>query len=257
MFFKKVKRKFAVKGTITKYLLYAIGEIVLIVIGIVIALQLNNGNEAHKKREVEIKSYMEIKDDLDKTLKDIDYDLNRHRDYLYSTVLLRAHLLKNDDANDSLSFYLSRSSRDFQLFPKTGAFESLKSRGLEILSNDSLRLNITDLYQLGIDNLISLGREASQTRNINKIMEPYLNKHLTISTQIKEMVNVPETSDSIAYYRYDLLSYENLKNDKDLLGTLEKVIQIRIFKMQKHVALKAQMDKVIRDIEKELERLKK
>ncbi len=39
----------------TKYLLYAFGEILLVVIGILIALQVNNWNEGRKQRQVELK----------------------------------------------------------------------------------------------------------------------------------------------------------------------------------------------------------
>ncbi|MBK8515376.1 MAG: hypothetical protein IPL55_03525 [Saprospiraceae bacterium] len=48
-------------GKTTKYLKYAIGEIVLVVIGILIALQINNWNENRKTRLDEIKLLTNIK----------------------------------------------------------------------------------------------------------------------------------------------------------------------------------------------------
>ncbi|MGD8306804.1 MAG: DUF6090 family protein [Ignavibacteria bacterium] len=51
-FFGKIRQNLLNEGRLSKYLLYAIGEIILIVIGILIALQLNNWNE---KRKQEIK----------------------------------------------------------------------------------------------------------------------------------------------------------------------------------------------------------
>lgn len=50
-FFRKLRQRFLVKNQVTRYLAYAIGEIVLVVIGILIALQVNNWNEARKSRE--------------------------------------------------------------------------------------------------------------------------------------------------------------------------------------------------------------
>ena len=47
-FFRKIRQQLLVKNNISKYLLYAIGEIVLVVIGILIALQINNWNEDRK-----------------------------------------------------------------------------------------------------------------------------------------------------------------------------------------------------------------
>lgn len=44
-FFRKIRKSLFEKGNFRKYSLYAIGEIILVVIGILIALQLNNLNE--------------------------------------------------------------------------------------------------------------------------------------------------------------------------------------------------------------------
>jgi len=47
-FFRRIRKGFLVGGRASKYLLYAIGEIALVVIGILIALQVNNWNEERK-----------------------------------------------------------------------------------------------------------------------------------------------------------------------------------------------------------------
>ncbi len=47
-FFRRIRHKLLGEGKVKNYLLYAIGEIVLVVVGILIALQLNNFNEAKK-----------------------------------------------------------------------------------------------------------------------------------------------------------------------------------------------------------------
>jgi hypothetical protein len=52
-FFRKIRQKLLEQNRITQYLTYAIGEILLVVIGILIALQINNANEAHKARQSE------------------------------------------------------------------------------------------------------------------------------------------------------------------------------------------------------------
>ena len=57
-FFRKIRKKLADDNKPIKYLRYAIGEIVLVVIGILIALQINNWNEQRKDRKIEI-SYLE------------------------------------------------------------------------------------------------------------------------------------------------------------------------------------------------------
>ena len=49
-FFRNIRKNLLSEGKTSKYLKYAIGEIVLVVIGILIALQINNWNENRKTR---------------------------------------------------------------------------------------------------------------------------------------------------------------------------------------------------------------
>ncbi|NCQ59013.1 MAG: hypothetical protein GW794_14435, partial [Flavobacteriales bacterium] len=63
-FFRKIRQKMLKENKFSKYLLYAIGEIILVVIGILIALQINNWNENRKNSNEEIA----ILQSLDKNL---------------------------------------------------------------------------------------------------------------------------------------------------------------------------------------------
>lgn len=53
-FFRKIRYDLMTQNKTSKYFKYAIGEIVLVVIGILIALQINNANERRKARQQEI-----------------------------------------------------------------------------------------------------------------------------------------------------------------------------------------------------------
>ena len=64
-FFRRIRKKMADDNKPLKYMRYAIGEVVLVVIGILIALQINNWNE-EKKTEQRIVSFLiEIQNNLD------------------------------------------------------------------------------------------------------------------------------------------------------------------------------------------------
>src|SRR6056297_2039526 len=52
-FFRKIRQNFLSEGKTAKYLTYAVGEIVLVVIGILIALSINNWNQTLKNRKAE------------------------------------------------------------------------------------------------------------------------------------------------------------------------------------------------------------
>ena len=61
-FFRRIRKGLLGDGSTSKYLVYAIGEIALVVIGILIALQINNWNEYRKDRikEKEILVNLEV-----------------------------------------------------------------------------------------------------------------------------------------------------------------------------------------------------
>lgn len=63
-FFRKARKKLLTENKYSKYLIYAIGEIALVVIGILIALQINNNNDLRKERIKELHYLQNIKSDL-------------------------------------------------------------------------------------------------------------------------------------------------------------------------------------------------
>jgi len=71
-FFRKIRQKLLTENKFSKYLLYAIGEIILVVIGILIALQINNANEKQKDKEQLTKVYESIIEELNTDISKAD-----------------------------------------------------------------------------------------------------------------------------------------------------------------------------------------
>jgi len=63
-FFRQIRRKLIDKGNLKRYLIYAIGEILLVMIGILLALQVNNWNESNRLAASKITYLKEIRNDL-------------------------------------------------------------------------------------------------------------------------------------------------------------------------------------------------
>ena len=63
-FFRKIRQKLVTENKFSKYLIYAVGEIVLVVIGILIALQINNWNENQKKNKLKVLYKISLINDL-------------------------------------------------------------------------------------------------------------------------------------------------------------------------------------------------
>ena len=62
--FRQIRQRLLTNNKFSKYLLYAVGEILLVVIGILIALQVNNWNEERQERIAELNFLSRLREDL-------------------------------------------------------------------------------------------------------------------------------------------------------------------------------------------------
>ncbi len=137
------------KSKVTRYMAYAVGEIILVVFGILIALQVNNWNQTRKDRESELLILAEILADLEMDLEEFDRNMTHLKNQGLSA--LRLLEIARDDLpyDESYGAYLFYSGLFPRFTPKTAGYELLQSKGLDLVSDDELRRAITDLYEFG------------------------------------------------------------------------------------------------------------
>ena len=137
-------------GKTSKYLKYAIGEIVLVVIGILIALQINNWNEDRKATKREHDLLLQLNEELIDTKNELEVDLRNATIYYAMTDSL-IYYNKAKDTHSISHYFLPRGQIRFynnaKLFGNKSTYTTLKSTGLEIVKNPVLRNSITDLYE--------------------------------------------------------------------------------------------------------------
>ena len=137
------------KSKVTRYLTYAVGEIILVVIGILIALQVNNWNESRKDRQIELSILAEIRSDLEMDLEEFNRNLAHLRNQQLSSRKL-LEIARDDLAYDeSYGVYLLLAVLYPRFTPKTAGYELLQNKGLDLVSDDELRRAVTNLYQFG------------------------------------------------------------------------------------------------------------
>ncbi len=144
-FFRKIRQNLLSEGKTGKYLKYAIGEIILVVIGILIALQLNNLNENKKNDVFEKEILSQIQENLksDKlVLKQIE--LNFMKAIASSNKILNAQ--ESQKTKDSIKIWLGAIIQFDRFQPLTNAYEVLKSNGLDRISNKQLRFLLGKYY---------------------------------------------------------------------------------------------------------------
>ena len=125
-------------GKTSKYLKYAIGEIILVVIGILIALQVNNWNENRKDRKKELTVLSQIKEDYNSNLKQLDEKIDIRKKAIISSKWLLSYIDGNPTlSKDSILIHLGKSGY-------AATFDPINQQlmGSEILSyirNDKLK----------------------------------------------------------------------------------------------------------------------
>ena len=146
-FFRKIRQNLLTENKFGKYLTYAIGEIILVVVGILIALQINNWNEQSKESKLELEILIGLSNDLANNNVKIASMISRDSLIISGNQHLLTLLKDNDSQyNDSLEFSFGNINRYDVFFPQSMAYESLKSKGFHTIKNDSLRTNIIELY---------------------------------------------------------------------------------------------------------------
>jgi len=160
-FFRKIRYDLMEKNKTGKYLKYAIGEIVLVVIGILIALQINNWNEDRKERKQEKEFITSVKKDLiqDKVFIQLIIGQLEPRILAYETLNNDlVYLYQNDRKSlDSIFKAYFRSQRTF--YPILGSYESaVAGNQLTNFRNKELLQKVIKLYNSTYDRLIDNGR---------------------------------------------------------------------------------------------------
>jgi hypothetical protein len=175
-FFRKIRQNLLSEGKTGKYLKYAIGEIILVVIGILIALSINNWNENRKTSLKEASNLKSIKSELESSLQEIRTDYGRILKYKQSTLNIYRYIQEKPALVDSMYLDFHNSIQFSFFFPKTSTYETFKSGNLDLIKSDSLRMLIIDIYEAGY---VRIKTKVGSRRNAANVLFPYYQKHFT------------------------------------------------------------------------------
>lgn len=163
-FFRNIRKKLAAENKAQAYLRYAIGEIVLVVIGILIALQINNWNETRKFNSLK-KVYIErLIDDLKQDTSQINTLIVKTIDKqnIIETVINELDSgIKNESLTNAVIDYLKSGWNMLDFTPSSNTYSDLSQTGnMSVFRNAELTDRIKQYYIMIED--------ADKGQNINK-----------------------------------------------------------------------------------------
>ena len=175
-FFRKIRQNLIDKGDAKRYLLYAIGEIFLVVIGILIALQINNWNENRLERKEEQNALLNLKDDFEYNQRSLEVAIERLKGMIDGSIKILEQTGEkyNTEANFNLDSLLILATATPRYFPQNGFLNDLINSGkLSIIKNEHLR-NYLSSWHTHIE-LIADRTEVNNTHSLSII--DFVSKH--------------------------------------------------------------------------------
>jgi len=145
--FRKIRQNLLSEGKTGNYFKYAIGEIVLVVIGILIALQINNWNEYAKQRQIEQEYLVSLKEEFKYNLLALDKAMIRNKSNADSALKI-SHLMGPDDPIISEEEFavlaMNMTNLEVQYRPNKAVLDEIISSGkLAIFNNNKLKFALS------------------------------------------------------------------------------------------------------------------
>jgi len=220
--FRKKRLKMLTQNKFGNYFAYATGEIILVIVGILIALAINEHSNSEKKLELRNSYIIQLHDEADRNLKKLAILENESKQMLKELDTVFKILLFKDYDNPRLStksFYLIMSKK---FYPVMITYENLKFSGdLKLFDDLNLRNSISESYETfnPIEKL-----EASEQQAI----EAYYENFLMRKVKFRDMGISSDTYEKDIYFENMVLTRmttlaQNIEAYNDAIESLKSL----------------------------------
>ena len=226
-FFRNIRQRLLTENKFSKYLIYAIGEIILVVIGILIALEINNWNEHEKQKSIAKELLKDIEISLANNYTQLNFVINYNQEGNSSAELIKYQIQNNLPYHDSLDHHFSKAIQYSTPVLKNPGYESLKVFGLNLIENDSLLKVLGDFYNMGwIETLVfrqesyfygtasPILAELFESVAMRTEMKPFNYNTLLTSNEYLSILNtmIAYRKDQNIWYFENLAQLDEIKN---------------------------------------------
>ncbi len=222
-FFRKRRKQLAKENKAVKYTRYAFGEIILVVIGILIALSINNWNNSRIKHNDATSLSKRLLAETKKNKKQLEHQINRVKELQDETqsllnLISPNYTTKDEKLVDSLLYGLI--STPLYEFNASTLNEALNTGQISILPSDSLR---TLLYEIPQIMIRIHNYEEEMTRDIENNLMPFLYNEISLrqmDQRFSEKLKSPGKS-KLPYFDNKVIltnrKFENIVDNKYFL----------------------------------------
>jgi hypothetical protein len=194
-------------------------EIALIVIGILVAFEIDNWKISQQEKKLEIDILSGVMEDIGSDTLDMNHNIARYIKYHDSDRITLRHLITQKPKTDFIVRQLERFTReDYTIILHHSHFEEAKAKGLSIISNDPLRAQISKLYEFDYPYLTYSENEDIFYDHM-KIMNKALIEYIDLDSN---GINISGDS------------YMKILNDKNIHFLIDKGIKMKVMLLEDH-----------------------
>jgi hypothetical protein len=256
-----------------RYFKYAIGEILLVVLGILIAVQINTWNQQRNRLKLEKVLLEQLRDEVLTVYEDL------YRDYYFLQFGEESHYkimdYIEDDVpySDNMCFDFYFINQDEYIYPKVAVYSRIKEEGLDIIRNDTIRSLTQNIYE---SHFPRISRDNPFNPDISAFFNDYylenfrpnrdfslqfssivpsdtiggsIKKPFGISYPVEFTVNGEIKKQTAGYVP---LNFEALKKDSKFLMLLEQTRSFRAYKLRRYWMAKNWVKALVDLIDSEL-----
>lgn len=223
--FRKTRQQLMASNQTSKYLKYAIGEILLVVVGILLALYINNWNTHRIERQQEIKLLTQIKADLETNQREIERLKSVVR-YIQNSSDVVIESLEGKEKKSYFSIYASLLHRKYFLKTASSGYTLLNNGLITLIENTDLRNDIIQLYETSYRDLIT--REEWALDFLDQNLNPQTNRLFKIQENVE--INFPEM-DETSFDVFTPLNFDQLCQNLEYINTLKAMRKMNVLRM--------------------------
>ncbi|MCW5515470.1 DUF6090 family protein [Muriicola sp. Z0-33] len=235
-FFRRIRQRLLSENKFSKYLLYAVGEITLVMIGILLALQVNNWNEERKENITEQNLLHALHEDLLINIDRLNASISLEQRSIKQANYIVKHLDERKPYSPSLDIVFAQALYSPDIIISKSSYESIRSIGFDIIHTDALQRGIINLFDMEYAQLI-----AETVRLENQFWPssvlPMVHKHFR------------ETE----YRKHTPINYEDLMEDTTYKNMLMHRIHFRRLALELKTKALYHTEELVEMIEKSLE----
>lgn len=232
------------------YLLYAIGEILLVVIGILIAFQIDNWNEDRIKRTQEFKVLSQIQSDLTVNLDGLE-DLMTKLEFSKNSSDSLLKSFRDNERIRAFTFHTSLIHRRFFFNVSSSGYSLLNGTLGTTVTNDILRNRIVALYE---NDFVEIDkRQLMLSNHLDQNLNPKSNQLFEIKQQIEFTLS---EFDENGLDLYEPINYQKVSENTEYINTIIVLRRMYDIQLKQLEATKINLEATLSILDSEINRLK-